>query len=38
MIRIENISRDWKEFKLMNINLEVEDDEYFVILILVKSI
>ena len=32
MIRIENISRDWKEFKLMNINLEVEDDEYFVIL------
>jgi len=32
MIRIENISRDWKEFKLTNINLEVEDDEYFVIL------
>jgi molybdate/tungstate transport system ATP-binding protein len=32
MIRIENLSRDWKEFKLTNITLEVEAGEYFVIL------
>lgn len=32
MIRIENLSKDWKEFKLKNINLEVEEGEYFVIL------
>ena len=32
MIRIENLSNDWKEFKINNINLQVEDNEYFVIL------
>ena len=32
MIRIENFSKDWKEFKLNNINLEVEQGEFFVIL------
>lgn len=32
MIRIENLSKDWKEFKIENINLEVENGEYFVIL------
>jgi molybdate/tungstate transport system ATP-binding protein len=32
MIRIENLSNDWKEFKINNINLQVEDSEYFVIL------
>jgi molybdate/tungstate transport system ATP-binding protein len=32
MIRIEDLSRDWKEFKLTHINLEVEAGEYFVIL------
>ena len=32
MIRIEDLSKDWKEFKLKHINLEVEDGEYFIIL------
>ncbi|MEN6553631.1 MAG: tungstate ABC transporter ATP-binding protein WtpC [Methanobacterium sp.] len=32
MIRIENLSNDWKEFKINNINLQVKDNEYFVIL------
>ncbi len=32
MIRIENLSNDWKEFKINNINLQIEDSEYFVIL------
>ncbi|MCZ3365350.1 MULTISPECIES: tungstate ABC transporter ATP-binding protein WtpC [Methanobacterium] len=32
MIRIENLSNDWKEFKINNINLQVEDSEYFIIL------
>ena len=32
MIRIENLSNDWKEFKINNINLQVKDSEYFVIL------
>lgn len=32
MIRIENLSNDWKEFKINNINLQVEDGEYFIIL------
>ena len=32
MIRIKNLSNDWKEFKINNINLQVEDNEYFVIL------
>ena len=32
MIRIKNLSNDWKEFKINNINLQVEDSEYFVIL------
>ena len=32
MIRIEDLSNDWKEFKINDINLQVEDGEYFVIL------
>ena len=33
MIKIEDLSRDWKEeFKLTSIELQVEDGEYFVIL------
>jgi len=32
MIRIEDLSNDWKEFKINDINLQVEDNEYFVIL------
>lgn len=32
MIRIKNLSKDWKEFKIDRISLEVEDGEYFVIL------
>lgn len=32
MIRIKDLSKDWKEFTLKNINLEVEKGEYFVIL------
>ncbi|AEG17179.1 tungstate ABC transporter ATP-binding protein WtpC [Methanobacterium paludis] len=32
MIKIEDLSRDWKEFKLNSIELQVEDGEYFVIL------
>ncbi len=32
MIRIEDLSRDWKEFKLNSIDLQVEDGEYFVVL------
>ena len=32
MIRIEDLSNDLKEFKINNINLQVEDGEYFVIL------
>lgn len=32
MIRIEKLSKDWKEFKIKSIDLEVEQGEYFVIL------
>jgi molybdate/tungstate transport system ATP-binding protein len=32
MIRIEDVSRDWKQFKLDHVNLEVEDGEYFVLI------
>lgn len=32
MIRIENLSKKWDEFEICNINLEVRDREYFVIL------
>ena len=32
MITIRNLSKDWKEFRLKNINLEVKKGEYFVIL------
>ncbi|MGB3458387.1 MAG: tungstate ABC transporter ATP-binding protein WtpC [Halobacteriota archaeon] len=32
MIRIKDLSKDWKEFRLKNINLEVKKGEYFVIL------
>ena len=32
MIKIENLSKDWKEFKIDNISLEINDNEYFVFL------
>lgn len=32
MLRISNINRKWGEFSLRNINLEIEEEEYFVIL------
>lgn len=32
MIQIESLSKDWKEFKLKNINLEIIDNEYFIML------
>jgi molybdopterin-binding protein len=32
MLRISSISRKWGEFSLRNINLEIEEEEYFVIL------
>ncbi|MDR1818644.1 MAG: ABC transporter ATP-binding protein [Methanobrevibacter sp.] len=32
MIRIESLKKDWGEFKINNINLEINDNEYFVIL------
>lgn len=32
MIKIENLSRDWKEFKIDQVNLEIKTNEYFVIL------
>jgi molybdate/tungstate transport system ATP-binding protein len=32
MIKLENLSRDWKEFKINNISLEVMDGEYFIFL------
>ncbi|MBC8520421.1 MAG: ATP-binding cassette domain-containing protein [Candidatus Syntrophoarchaeum sp.] len=32
MIKIRNLSKDWKEFSLKGINLEIKKDEYFVIL------
>jgi len=32
MIKIENLTKDWKEFKINQVNLQVEKNEYFVIL------
>ncbi|NJE08694.1 ATP-binding cassette domain-containing protein [Thermococcus sp. M39] len=32
MLRVENVSKDWKEFKLRNISFEVNRGEYFIIL------
>ena len=32
MIRIESLSRDWKQFKIDQVNLEVKTNEYFIIL------
>jgi molybdate/tungstate transport system ATP-binding protein len=32
MIKIENLTKDWKEFKINQVSLEVEENEYFVIL------
>lgn len=32
MIKIENLTRDWKEFKINQVNLEIKTNEYFVIL------
>ena len=32
MIKIENLTKDWKEFKINQVNLNIEENEYFVIL------
>jgi molybdate/tungstate transport system ATP-binding protein len=32
MIKIENLSKDWKEFKINNISLEINDRDYFIFL------
>ena len=32
MIKIENLSKDWKEFKLNDINLDIYKNEYFIFL------
>ena len=32
MISLENISKDWKEFSIQNINLKIEEHEYFILL------
>ncbi|PIV70012.1 MAG: ABC transporter [Euryarchaeota archaeon CG01_land_8_20_14_3_00_38_12] len=32
MIKLENISKNWENFSLKNINLEIKNNEYFVIL------
>jgi len=32
MLRIKGISRSWQQFELVNIDLEIEENEYFVIL------
>ena len=32
MIKLDNLSRDWKEFKINKISLEVRDGEYFIFL------
>ncbi len=32
MIRLERVSKEWPEFALKEVSLEVDDDEYFVIL------
>jgi len=32
MLKIKNVSRKWSDFTLKNIDLEIEEDEYFVIL------
>lgn len=32
MIKIENLFKDWKEFKLRDINLDIDQGEYFIIL------
>ena len=32
MIKLENLSRDWKEFKIDDVTLEIEDGEYFIFL------
>lgn len=32
MIRIENLSKDWKEFKINNVSLEINEGEYFIFL------
>ena len=32
MIILENISKDWREFKIQDINLEIKEQEYFILL------
>ena len=31
MLKVENVSKDWKEFKLREISFEVNKGEYFII-------
>ena len=31
-LKLENISKSWSEFKLKNIDLAIEDGDYFIIL------
>ena len=31
MIKVENLPNDWKEFKIHDINLQIKENEYFVI-------
>jgi len=32
MIKIEHLSKDWKEFKINDVTLEINEDEYFIFL------
>jgi molybdate/tungstate transport system ATP-binding protein len=32
MIKIENLSKDWKEFKINDVSLEINENEYFILL------
>ena len=32
MIKIENLCRDWNEFQMNHVNLDIKTGEYFVIL------
>ena len=31
MIKLENLSRDWKEFKINNVNLDINEGDYFIL-------
>jgi len=32
MIKLENLSRDWKEFKIDNVSLDINEGDYFILL------